>query len=230
MKIIENVLFGVYESDIINNTISIPDKVDIIHNLAFSGNKLLEKIDLSHIRIIGNGAFFGCTNLKLVKGSLNVSKIKSGAFWSCSSLKNFDISNNITEIENDTFRGCSSLESIDIPNSVTAIGDAAFFGCESLKNVNIKGNVETIGEAAFWHCKSLEKINIPDSIIEFGKDVFEGCNSIDAITLSIYQFLSSNEKIDKQLLEEIKSAIEPLKDKKSTDDFYSKKQKKIVIA
>lgn len=78
------------------------------------GNKRIEYTIPNSVKIIGPGAFRGC-----------------------SSLTSVTIPNSVTTIENCAFSGCSSLTSVTIPDSVTTIGVSTFEDCTGLMNVNI---------------------------------------------------------------------------------------------
>ncbi len=73
------------------------------------------------------------------------------AFEGCSSLKNVTLSKEITHIEAYTFEDCTSLESVFIPENVYAIDKGAFLGCTSLKSVSIPQKTRTIGETALGY-------------------------------------------------------------------------------
>ena len=104
-----------------------------------------------------------------------VKVIGNGAFFGCESLVNINIPNSVTTIGEEAFVSCDSLTSINIPNSVTTIGKGAFGWCDSLTSINIPNSVTTIGKDAFSYCNSLTSINIPNSVTTIGKDAFSNC-------------------------------------------------------
>ena len=104
-----------------------------------------------------------------------VKVIGNGAFFGCESLVNINIPNSVTTIGEEAFVSCDSLTSINIPNSVTTIGKGAFGWCDSLTSINIPNSVTTIGKDAFSYCNSLTSINIPNSVTTIGKDAFINC-------------------------------------------------------
>ena len=107
-----------------------------------------------------------------------VKVIGNGAFWGCESLVNINIPNSVTTIGEEAFVSCDSLTSINIPNSVTTIGKGAFGWCDSLTSINIPNSVTTIGKDAFYGCKSLKSINIPDCVTNIGDLAFSGCDNL----------------------------------------------------
>ena len=58
-----------------------------------------------------------------------ISKIGDGAFFGCSNLSSITIPEGVTQIGGGAFSECSSLSSITIPDGVTQIGGFAFSGC-----------------------------------------------------------------------------------------------------
>ena len=107
-----------------------------------------------------------------------VKVIGNGAFFGCKSLVNINIPNSVTTIGEEAFVSCDSLTSINIPNSVTTIGKGAFGWCDSLTSINIPNSVTTIGKDAFSYCNSLTSINIPNSVTTIGKDAFSICENL----------------------------------------------------
>ncbi len=81
-----------------------------------------------------------------------VKVIGNGAFWGCESLVNINIPNSVTTIGEQAFMGCESLVNINIPNSVTTIGEGVFCGCDSLTSITIPSSVVTIIGNPFYNC------------------------------------------------------------------------------
>lgn len=83
-------------------SITIPKSVEIIDVSCFSESGI-EIIDLSHLKVIKSGVFSGCSNLKEVK-----------------------LSEDLTEIHGYAFGKCFQLKTITIPDSVSLIGEDVF--------------------------------------------------------------------------------------------------------
>jgi hypothetical protein len=119
-----------------------------------------------------------------------VTEIGFNAFNGCSNLKTVKLSANITSLNQGIFTECSSLESVIIPNGVKSIGKFAFEGCSSLGSINLPETLEEIGEQAFFGCSSLKQLFIPKNFVRFGKDenntywsFIYGCTSLTSIVV-----------------------------------------------
>ena len=130
------------------------------------------------VKVIGNGAFWGCEFLVNINIPNSVTTIGHSAFVSCDSLTSINIPNSVTTIGDLAFWGCYSLTNINIPNSVTMIGDSAFASCDSLTSITIPNSVTTIGKEAFCYCDSLTNINIPNSVTTIEDGAFYGCENL----------------------------------------------------
>ena len=185
MKIENETLIKVDESDIINGTFKIPEGVRLIGDGAFNGCSSLTNIEFQEVVLfIGDGAFAGCSNLTNIEIPKGVLTIGDGAFAGCSSLMNIEIPEGIDHIGGETFTGCSSLTNIKIPKGVAYIGNRAFSGCSSLTNIEIPEGVWDIGRGAFTGCSSLTNIKIPKGVKDIGSQAFNGCSSLTNIEIS----------------------------------------------
>lgn len=138
------------------------------------------EIDGLPVKIIGDLAFEGCSNLESVTIPYGVTSIAYGAFVKC-----------------------FSLTSVTIPDSVTYIGDGAFFSTALFNNqtgikyadkwvvdcnldaitAEIKKGTKSIAEGAFYGCESLESVIIPDSVTSIGAAAFAYCSSLESVTI-----------------------------------------------
>ena len=152
--------------------------------LADNTNSNITKATIdNNCRIIGYGAFAGCSNLTNIIIPNNVTSIGKRAFIVCSSLTSIMIPNSVTSIGEGAFNGCSGLTSVTIGNGVTSIGDYAFSGCRRLTSITIPDGVTSIGSAAFYECGSLTSIMIPNSVTSIGSAAFYECSSLTSIMI-----------------------------------------------
>ena len=128
------------------------------------------------VTAIGDHAFQGCNNLKVVDLSNTTTLVTIGgyAFYECSDLQSLTIPSSVTSIGNDAFRECQKLETIDLSKltSLESIGSRAFYNCDQLASAYIPLSVQSVGEYAFYSCDNLGLI-----YIEADKSVPDGWDS-----------------------------------------------------
>ena len=90
--------------------------------------------------------------------------IADGAFRECKNLKSITLPIGLIKIGDNAFTDCCSLQSIVIPQGVKYIGIRAFAACHSLEKTNVPASVIKIEHGAFNACWSLENINIEGSL------------------------------------------------------------------
>ena len=145
---------------------------------------------------IGNGAFYGCTNLTQVTIPEGVTSIGDCAFAGYSTydknytqhtvnmnLTSVSLPNSLTSIGGGAFQYCTKLESVVIPDGVTDIERGTFSGCESLQSISIPDSVTAIGGSAFSGCKSLKSIAIPDGVTRIEGFAFVACESLESVVI-----------------------------------------------
>ncbi len=152
--------------------IIIPQKIDnkIVISIASTAlsNIMLNSVEIPNtITTIGEKAFYN-NNLTSVVIPDSVTTIGGKAF-SNNQLTSVVIPNSVTTIEYSAFEG-NKLTSVEIPNSVTTIGDWAFLG-NQLTSVEIPNSVTTIGDKAFYR-NQLTNVVIPNSVTTIGDSAF----------------------------------------------------------
>ncbi len=113
----------------------------------------------------------------------SVTMIGNSAFYGCSNLSSVSIPNTVTSIDSYAFNSCSRMTAVTIPNSVTSIGSRAFSYCSGLRSVTIPNSVTTIGDYAFSSCSGLNSVTIPNSVTSIGSSAFYNTNIKKAIWL-----------------------------------------------
>ena len=158
---------------------------------AFEGNETVVKIHLlrNGTCTLGERAFKGCTNLKVLNYSYSgatailkaenivipTSTINVSVFEGCSSIETVNFRYQVNSIGKNAFKGCCNITSFT--NSyATDIGEAAFEGCTSLASVTF-ANVTTIGDNAFKGCTALTTPSFAKAT-SIGESAFEGCTSL----------------------------------------------------
>jgi hypothetical protein len=103
-----------------------------------------------------------------------VTVIGDDAFYGCSNLSSITIPNGVTSIGREAFRGCFGLSSVTVPEGVTSIGVDAFWNCYNLRSVRLPNSLTSIGGGAFQYCYSLSSINIPNNVSRIGNGALDG--------------------------------------------------------
>lgn len=103
--------------------------------------------------------------------ALPVKEIGAEAFMGCTRLRDVLLTDNITKIGDRAFMQCIFQEFI-IPDSVTYIGYGAFGMCDSLKEIVIPKSVEVLAPLAFAYCSDLQLAVVNANISVLNERVF----------------------------------------------------------
>ena len=122
-------------------------------------------------KVIADGAFRECKNLKSITFPIGLLKIGNNAFTRCSSLQSILIPKGTKYIGNFAFCECGNL-GVCIIHGVKHIGDWAFGWCGSLHTIDVPNTVLSIGDYAFCCCSSIGSIEIPNGVTHIGKSAF----------------------------------------------------------
>lgn len=79
----------------------------------------------------------------------NVKIIGNGAFEGCTSIENITLPRGLMLIGEKAFYGCSALSEIALPYPVFHVGTMAFAGCKNLCSVKMEERLESLGWALF---------------------------------------------------------------------------------
>ncbi len=153
------------------------------------------KIDGFPVTIIGNSAFYSCTNIISVVIGTNVASIGSRAFTGCHSLTNVIIPESVTSIGEEAFIWCDSLTSVAIPYSVACIESSAFASCTNLTAI-------TVDESNSFYCSmdgvlfnesqslliqypggKVGSYTIPDNVTNIRDWSFVWCNGLTSVSI-----------------------------------------------
>ena len=171
---------------------------------AFRGTDVRVFVAPSSLQRLGEGAFYGCKNLKQVELNEGLSVIGAAGQKGCagygafqdSGLETIKLPRTLQKIGCRTFEGCSSLKSVRFPPNLVAIGDLAFYGsgivafeaptrltsignsafrnCNELADVKLNARLQTIGDSCF-SSTAIREITIPQSVSAVGKYAFTCC-------------------------------------------------------
>lgn len=173
-----------YNLDI--ESVVIPSTVTDIESIAFSNCENLYSVEIksNELNCSGGNIFSGCSKLKNIRLTGELTSIPDGLFSDVSSLEQVNIPSTVTKIGNSAFWGCTSLKQINLPEILTTIGENAFDSCESLTNLIIPKNVDSIGDYAFNDCKGLTEVEIKSSYLNYADSIFYDCNNLKKILLT----------------------------------------------
>lgn len=107
------------------------------------------------VEVIAEGAFEGNSYVELVVLPKSVKKIEPYAFWDCENLESVVLNTGMTEIGDFAFANCKGLKKMFIPENIRSIGVQAFMDCVNMTDITIAPEVTNIHETAFDGCYRL---------------------------------------------------------------------------
>jgi len=153
---------------------------------AFQGNTNLTTIIFPQtLRVIGDKALGGCSNL--VKADLpnSVEKIYKYGFNTSAKLQMSSLPGNLKYIGDAAFNGCPKVTFSSLPSGLITLGDnlasagnGAFKGCTSISISTIPAGVTFIGQDAFRDCTQLTSMTFPAGLTSIGVRVFYNCTGL----------------------------------------------------
>lgn len=184
MLIVHNELISVETSDIVNDTVIIPNTVKTISPFAFTNCDVKYLSIPNSVTEICDSAFLSCESLEEVILPKDLKKIRNAVFQNCINLKSVRMSDNITEIMQLSFANCSSLREINFSKKIKKIGFSAFYKCNYLDNIILPESLEQIDQMAFQECSSLKKLNMPINLKEIGNFAFLYCSNLENVNVN----------------------------------------------
>ena len=153
-------------------SVVIPQSVRVIGNGAFYGCMYLRSVNiLSNDYEMDNSIFARCFNLETVSLSEGIKKIEEGSFDSCKKLKKLIIPHSVEQISEYAFG--KELEEIEILNPNTKIHEKAFLMCPNVKIIGWEGetyktqSIQTMKELSAVYLIDGKEVKIADSQIKF---------------------------------------------------------------
>jgi hypothetical protein len=168
--------------------ISLPQTLVEIGSHSFFECHGLESIAFSagsHLRVIEEFAFSGCSELTVIDFPDQLRVIGPHAFSYCSGLERVRFPEGLERLGSCSFQRCLKLESIVIPDGLTAVEHHAFSGGVSVKALLFGdlSRVVRIGSAAFASLHNLTEVVLPDSLSILAGFAFSGCISLERVVL-----------------------------------------------
>lgn len=140
---------------------------------------------------------FGGSSMVSIKLPETLTTIGNGAFWGCDELKSVSIPNSVTTLGRCAFCSCDGLESVKLSDSITSIEHLTFGHCLNLTSIIIPEGVVFLGSRAFTFCEKLESIVLPKSLTSIEKGILGSQSSACVI-----YFNGSSEEWSKISIEE----------------------------
>ena len=170
-------------------------KYDEEHNVLIRGIADYAFMDCTTLTMLGNlakclyigeGAFYGCTELESVVLNNRLTALPDYVFYKCAKLYKVDMPAGLESIGRSAFYKCSTLKSLDFANTLEfrSIGKYAFYKCTNLSSADFGENLTEIGDYAFARCTALTAIQLPDTMTVLNDHVFAFCSSVSELKLS----------------------------------------------
>ena len=148
---------------------------------------------------IGEYAFKGCSNLKLVINLSNLTFSEGSSNYGYIAYYADKIRNYPNGLIVDDFvfskapngytlvKYLGNANQLTLPTDVNGenyiIGKSAFSGCSDLTSVTIGNSVTSIGDRAFSGCSGLTSVTIGNSVTSIGDRAFDDCSSLTSVTI-----------------------------------------------
>lgn len=198
--------------------VSLPDGLYLVGDFAFYNCTNLKSVTLPDTVVsIGEKSFMDCTELVVFNTGSSVMSIGESAFDSCVNLKSISLPSSLKYIAYKAFYRCESLVSITVPSSVNIMGETVFAYCDNLIQANIQANITELPTWTFYGCYALTTVTLSDTITSAGVNCFYSCDSLNTIYYSLGEETTQEELLGNMSLEESVS----IKNPSSSSDLVS---------
>ncbi len=178
---IETIGSAAFQSCCNISSVSLPQSIISIEQLAFShsGIKTLELPN--KLRSLGSGAFADLPLLQSVTFPASLEQIESGCFSNCVLLSVADLSHTaLKAINKSTFSGCVSLREIHLPDAVSEI-DIYAFSNTAIAELRLPASIESFLAMTVSDCRALKTIVIPKGVSLLSLKGLDTCHEAVAL-------------------------------------------------
>lgn len=154
----------------------------------FRGSEITELDVPASVRIIGEGAFRECRNLKRVSLPESLCELGAYAFRDCDMLENILMPGEMRYPDNSAgvigigcFEACGLLREIVIPEGVAVISANSFHNCAALESVTLPRSLRAIRSGAFAGCARLRTLHTPSMPDLIALDAFRDTPQQDMV-------------------------------------------------
>ena len=130
---------------------------------------------LKEVKTIGQGAFAGHKNLKIITLPTQLITIEKEAFFS-TSIKSIFIPSGVRVIKQDAFNA-STLTSVQFSEGLTDIEEGGFVGCQ-IPLLKFPESLQSIGARAFYNNKVIVEVVIPKNVQNIGFRAFSNLTTV----------------------------------------------------
>lgn len=186
---------GFYDSNRIREVRFEGDGEVGIGNMAFRNNTMLRNFDFSHVVVVADDAFEGCTQLSEIQlKNKNLRYIGDAAFLGCTSANDIQIAlNDKLEIGEYAFGRRQKSEGNVKPYSMTIYTnneDAYVLPDDFEREDRLLNTFEVVGngelyysDGNFSYCENLTKVNVGNAL-GFGREAFVNCYKLKSLDLT----------------------------------------------
>lgn len=160
------------------NAVIIDEGITSVPRSAFTGAPVVTVSLPESVVSIEELAFSECAHLKSIDLPNNLQTIGSNAFYS-SGLQTISIPETVSFIGSQAFGWSRISSTLHLPSSIQTIEREAFWNC-NLTDIIIDEGITIIPEGCFGYNENLTHVSIPESVISIEKRAFD-CPNISTI-------------------------------------------------
>lgn len=175
-------------------SLEIPGGATVVGAYAFYNGKKFTSIYVNYgVAEIGDFAFGGAVQAKVIDLPETVTTLGANPFVDCTGVQTFNIADTNSDL---IFEGgvlynstktqlimapVSMAGEVVLPETVTEIAGGAFANCVGLTGITLSANITEIGANTFKNT-GLTSIKIPKNINLIGDSAFQGCTALQTVT------------------------------------------------